>query len=69
MLRFAEIAGVAFTLEGFKEWIASTLEAAEQTERFAPSSALDGRSPADRRDRQITGGDFDQMALSSSVCN
>ena len=64
LLRFAEIAGVAFTLEGIKEWIASTLEAAEQTERFAAKlGASVGEVQQIGAIAKITGGDFDQMAL------
>ena len=51
-------------LEGIKEWIASTLEAAEQTERFAAKlGASVGEVQQIGAIAKITGGDFDQMAL------
>ena len=62
--RELELAGITLGVEAFKEWVASTTEAAEVIERM---SAKLGASTSEIQQigavAKLTGGDFGQMAL------
>jgi hypothetical protein len=59
----AEVIGVAFTADAFKEWIASTPELGEQMERTAAKLGITGEQASELSGMaKLTGTDFDGLS-------